>query len=89
MIKLLSEIALQGAQKMNKTVDMAHQVGKKEGKKTCQVIIQFVMREHRKEIWRLTKESEICKQMGVCFTEDLTVADKKPLEADPGVIVDM
>lgn len=65
---------------MDEIVDTVHRVGRKEERRTRQLIIQFVGHEHRKEIWGLTKESEICKQVGVHFTEDLTMAEKKARE---------
>lgn len=81
VIVLLQKIAPTWAQKMDEMVDTVHRVGKREEKRTRQVIIQFVMRQHRDGIWRLTKESEVCKEAGIRFAEDLTAADKQAREA--------
>lgn len=81
VINLLKKVAPLWAQKMEEMVDTTHRVGRKEEKRTRQVIIQFVKRQHRDGIWRMTKESEACKEAGVRFSEDLTTAEKQAREA--------
>lgn len=77
VIELLKKVAPHWAQTMENIVDTVHRVGRKEEKNTRPVIIQFVKRQHRDGIWRITKESAICKEAGVHFTEDLTTEVKK------------
>lgn len=81
VINLLKKVAPQWAQKMDEIVDTVHRVGRKEEKRTHQVIIQFVKCQHRDGIWRMMKEAETCKEAGVRFTDDLTTADKQSREA--------
>lgn len=81
VINLLKKITLHWAQKMDDIVDTVHQVGRKEEKRTCQIIVQFVKHQQRDGFWRMTKESEMCKQAGVQFSEDLNTADKQAREA--------
>lgn len=69
------------AQKMEEIVDTAHRVRRKEEKRTRQVIVQFVKRQHRDEIWRMMKESKMCRELDVRFTKDLTRADRQAREA--------
>lgn len=81
VITLLKKVAPHWAQKMEEIVDTTHRIGKKEEKRTRQVIVQFVKRQHRDGIWRMTKESETCKELGIRFIEDLTREDKQAREA--------
>lgn len=46
VINLLKKVAPQWAQKMDEIVDTVHRVGRKEEKRTHQVIIQFVKCQH-------------------------------------------
>lgn len=45
--------------------------------KTRQVIIQFTQRIHRDALWKMTKDSSVCKELGISFIEDLCKADRE------------
>ncbi|KAJ0058777.1 hypothetical protein NL108_000480 [Boleophthalmus pectinirostris] len=80
VVNLLQKVAPHWARIMEEAVDTVHRNGRKEEKRTRPVIIQFVKRQHQVGIWKLTKESTICKEAGVHFTEDLTVAARQARE---------
>lgn len=65
---------------MDDMVDSVHRLGKKEQNHPRQVIIQFVKKECRNQIWRLSKDCDVCKQAGIRFAEDLTKEDKAARE---------
>ncbi len=81
MINLLKRVVPVWALKMDEIVDSVHWLREKEEKRTCPIIIQLVKCQHRDGVWRLTKESEACKEVELRFTEDLTLADKQAREA--------
>ncbi|KAK6492305.1 hypothetical protein HHUSO_G4617, partial [Huso huso] len=81
VIQLLGRVAPEWSQKMDEYVDPVHRLGRKEEKQTHQVIIQFIKHQHRDGIWKITKESQVCKEAGIRFTEDLTRDDKLTREA--------
>nr|XP_009302241.1 uncharacterized protein si:ch211-196c10.15 [Danio rerio] len=75
-IAMIAEIAPHLIHKLEDIVDTVHRVGKKELGKPRQVIVQFTMRKYRDEIWRSTKNSSVCRDHGVRFTEDMTREDR-------------
>lgn len=77
IISILSEIAPQWAASMETVIDSVHRLGKREERGHRQVIIQFVMRHQRDEIWRLTKNSKFCKEAGIRFKQDFCKADRE------------
>ncbi|KAK7904326.1 hypothetical protein WMY93_016933 [Mugilogobius chulae] len=77
VLDILSHIAPQWASSMGSIVDSAHRLGKREDGRSRQVIIQFVMRYHRDEIWRMTKNSKFCKEAGIRFKQDFCKEDRE------------
>lgn len=65
------------APNINHIVDSAHRLGRREENKTRQVIVQFTQRIHRDAIWKMTKDSPICRDLGIGFIEDLCKADRE------------
>lgn len=61
-------------------VDSVHRIGKKEDGRARQVIMQFVRRRHRDAVWKATKNSEVCRELGIRFVEDFTQEDRKARE---------
>ena len=79
VVQLLSKVNPTLAPKMDEVVDSVHRLGKAKADKTTgrQVILQFVRRVHRDEIWKLSKDCQACKDAGVKFAEDLTPDDRR------------
>lgn len=80
LFSLLSKIAPGVSWNIDDMVDTVHRVGKKDHNRTRQVIIQFVKQECRNEIWKLSKDCDVCKQAGIRFAEDLAKEDKATRE---------
>ena len=76
VIQILSKIAPQWTPNLGTIVDSVHRLGKRENGRNRQVIIQFVMRYHCDEIWRMTKNSKFCKEAGIRFKRDFCKADR-------------
>lgn len=74
---ILSKIAPGVPWNFQDMVDTVHRIGKKDSLHTRQVIIQFVKRECRDLIWKLSKNCEICKKNGLRFAEDLIPEDRE------------
>lgn len=74
--ELLGSIAPHLTQKLEDVVDSVHRVGKKESVRHRQMIVQFTMRKFRDEIWKITKNSQLCTERGIRFAEDLSAEDR-------------
>jgi len=59
--ELLGTIAPHLAQKLEDVTDR-------------QMIVQFNMHKHRNEFWKITKNSQLCTERGIGFTEDLSAS---------------
>ncbi|KAK7882245.1 hypothetical protein WMY93_028419 [Mugilogobius chulae] len=77
VISLLSQIAPGVPWDVRDMVDSVHRIGRRESQQSRQVIIQFVKRECRNEIWRLTKNCDVCKREGIRFAEDMIPEDRE------------
>lgn len=77
VISILSNIAPGASWDIRDNVDSVHRIGRKEPNRTRQVIIQFVKRECRDDIWSLTKDCEVCKKEGIRFAEDMIKEDRE------------
>lgn len=74
---LLMKISPPWAPNINHIVDSVHRLGRREENRTRQVIIQFTQRTHRDALWKMTKNSSVCKDLGIGFMEDLCKADRE------------
>ncbi len=75
VIGILSKIAPQWSTSMETVIDSVHRLGRREEGKSRQVILQFTMRYHRDAIWKLSKNSKICKDLRIHFKQDFCKAD--------------
>ncbi|MEQ2310546.1 hypothetical protein AMECASPLE_010099 [Ameca splendens] len=73
LLKIIPEWSLN----INGIIDTVHRLGHREENRTTLIIIQFAQRVYRDLLWRKTKESAICKELGIRFTEDLCPADRE------------
>lgn len=80
-MELLGRIAPDLKMKMEEAVDVVHRVGRAAENKHRQIIILFVRRAVRDDIWRRTKASPVCKEEGIRFAEDLTPEDWRSRQA--------
>lgn len=81
VVELLGRIAPDLKMKMEEAVDVVHRVGRAVENKHRQIIILFVRRAVRDDIWRRTKASPVCKEEGIRFAEDLTPEDWRSRQA--------
>ncbi|MEQ2253672.1 hypothetical protein ILYODFUR_034743 [Ilyodon furcidens] len=74
---LLPKIIPEWSLNINGIIDTVHQLGRREENRTRLIIIQFTQRGNRDLLWRKTKDSAICMELGLHFTEDLCPADRE------------
>ncbi|MEQ2204605.1 hypothetical protein XENOCAPTIV_015783, partial [Xenoophorus captivus] len=68
---LLPKIIPEWSLNINSIIDTVHRLGHQEENRMRLIIIHFTQRVYRDLLWRKTKESAICKELGICFNEDL------------------
>ncbi|KAJ8278195.1 hypothetical protein GJAV_G00084950 [Gymnothorax javanicus] len=66
-------------EKLPGAVDIAHRVGRQRDgdPKPRSVIIRFISRRHREEVWKAAKNCAFLRSKGLRFTEDLTMEDRE------------
>lgn len=77
VMSILSKLAPQWETSMESIVDTVHRIGRKEEGRDRQTIIQFTMRFHRDSFWKLSKNSRLCKDLGIHFKQDFCKADRE------------
>lgn len=75
VIEILREIAPDMESKVEEAVDIVHRMGRKVENKNRPVIVLFSKRWMKEEIWRRTKNSQICRERGIRFAEVLPRED--------------
>lgn len=73
--EILRKVAPDLESKVEDAVDIVHRVGKKMDNKIRNVIILFAKRWMKEEIWRRTKNSQVCKDKSIRFAEMLPRED--------------
>ncbi|KAK5620705.1 hypothetical protein CRENBAI_019994 [Crenichthys baileyi] len=66
----------QWADQIGDVIDTIHRLGRKEEGRTRQVILQFTRRRHRDKVWKVTKDSAVCKEQGLRFAQDFIKEDR-------------
>lgn len=79
---LLLQFAPHWKDKMGFILDTVHRLGLPTATHPRQITMQFTMRIYRDEIWRATRNHQICKDLGIRFAEDFT---KEELETRAAV----
>lgn len=78
VIQLFSEIAPDmERQQLEEAVDIVHRVGRKEGNRSRHVVVLFVRRFVKEELWRRCKDSRVCREKGVRLAEMLPREDRE------------
>lgn len=75
VIQTLGKIAPDLEPKLEEAVDVVHRLGRKMDSRSRNVIVLFVQRRVKDEIWRLSKDSPVCKKEGIRFAEMLPRED--------------
>lgn len=73
--EILRKIAPDLESKVEDAVDVVHRMGRKMDNKIRHVVILFAKRWVKEEIWRRTKNSQVCKDKGIRFAEMLPRED--------------
>lgn len=62
---------------MEMVVDTVHLLGIKTEGRRRQIVLQFTMRHYRDLFWKLTKNSKICRDLGMPFKQDFCKEDRE------------
>ncbi|MEQ2285586.1 hypothetical protein AMECASPLE_033482 [Ameca splendens] len=81
MIEILTRIIPVSVDQLRETVDTVHRLGKKAGAASANnrpraLIIQFGMRTMLDEVWRKSKDANVCKEKHLSFKEDFSKEDR-------------
>ncbi|MEQ2278415.1 hypothetical protein XENORESO_018082 [Xenotaenia resolanae] len=81
MIGILTRIISVSMDRLRDTVNSVHRLGKKADAASANnrpraMIIQFEMRTMRDEVWRKSKDANVCKEMHISFKEDFSKEDR-------------
>lgn len=79
---LILKLIPQWKDKMGFILDTVHRLGQPTATHPRQIIMQFTMRIYKEEIWKVTKDHKICKELGIRFAQDFT---KEELDARAAV----
>lgn len=75
VIQTLGKIAPDLEPKLEEAVDIVHRLGRRMDSRSRNVIVLFVQRRVKEEIWRRSKDSPVCKAEGIRFAEMLPRED--------------
>ncbi|KAK7895273.1 hypothetical protein WMY93_020598 [Mugilogobius chulae] len=64
-------------QRLEDAVDIVHRVGKREEFRSRPVVVLFARRLVKEELWRRTKDSPVCRERGVRFSEMMPLEDRE------------
>jgi len=67
--EILRKIAPDLESKVEDAVDVVHRTGRKINNKVRHIVILFAKRWVKEEIWRRTKNSQVCKDKGIRFAK--------------------
>ncbi|CAM4611535.1 unnamed protein product [Leuciscus chuanchicus] len=67
-------------QQLEEAVDIVHRVGRKEDNRSRHVVVLFVRRFVKEELWRQCKDSRVCREKGVRLAEMLPREDREARE---------
>ncbi|XP_035995651.1 uncharacterized protein LOC118563811 [Fundulus heteroclitus] len=81
IIGILTRIIPVSVDRLQDTVDTVHRLGKKADAASANnrpraVIVQFGLRTMRDEVWKKSKDANVCKEMHISFREDFSKEDR-------------
>lgn len=82
VIGILTRVVPLSVERLRDTVDTVHRLGRKMNAATSNnmgraIIIQFAVRIVRDDVWKRSKEANVCKEMHIRFKEDFSKEDRE------------
>ena len=82
VIGILTRVVPISVDRLRETVDTVHRLGKKgnaaiSNNTPRSVIIQFVTRAVRDEVWKRSRDARVCKEKHIHFKEDFSKEDRE------------
>lgn len=78
--EIIEELLLELLPNWEEQIANVVDVGRKERGRNRQIIIQFVRRRHRDQVWKTSKDSVVCRDRGLRFMQDFTKEDQQARE---------
>lgn len=78
---IVGKIVPHWKENMDFIIDSVHRLGPNNTDRPRQIIMQFVGRHFRDELWRTTKHHAVCRELNIRFAEDLTKEDREARQA--------
>ncbi len=70
VIQLLNKIAPDMEERqLEEAIDIVHRVGRKDDIRKRHIVVLFVRRHVKEEIWRRCKDSQVCREKGIRLAE--------------------
>lgn len=78
VIKICQQLLPSEREKLPDAIDVAHQTGRRrpDNPKPRGIIIRFVSRRYKEELWKAAKNSAVLQSKGLRFKEDLTIEER-------------
>lgn len=77
VVEILSRIDPQLSPSMETVVDAVGRLGRRKEGRTRPVIMRFTSRRHRDAMWKLSRNSKTCKELGIRCKRDFCRADRE------------
>lgn len=78
---IIGKIVPRWRENMDLILDSVHRLGPNNTERPRQIIMQFTGRHFRDELWRTTKQHQVCRDLNIRFAEDLTKEDREARRA--------
>ncbi|KAG9278211.1 hypothetical protein AMEX_G6035 [Astyanax mexicanus] len=75
VIQTLKHIVPESAARLEEDVDVVHRLGRKLENKQRNIVVLFTRRSMKEEVWKKSKKSSYCKELGIRFAEMLPKED--------------
>lgn len=62
---------------LDEAIDVAHRVGRKDDNRKRHIVVLFVRRHVKEELWRRCKDSPVCREKGIRLAEMLPLEDRE------------
>ncbi|KAI4905601.1 hypothetical protein NFI96_006897 [Prochilodus magdalenae] len=82
VIGILTRVVPVSVERLRETIDVVHRLGKKGNPATSDntprsVMIQFVARTVRDDVWKRSRDARVCQEMHIQFKEDFSKEDRE------------
>ncbi|RXN25298.1 F-box only [Labeo rohita] len=78
VIQLFNKIAPDMEERqLEEAIDVLHRVGRKDDNRKRHIVVLFVLRHVKEELWRRCKDSPVCREKGIRLVKMLLLEDRE------------